>query len=265
MPQTIAPNHDAVIRNAGTWDLPAMPQLLTDLSNAVERDDVTMEQIAALVEADPGLAAAVVQSSNSAFHAPRSGQAITSVREAITVLGLKSLVALATGAFLRRAFPGSTQQVEMLWSRSTALAEACVRIAQETHSVSRDVAYTFGLFRFVGCAVLLMQAPGYKKTFEHLELEGFAQKERASHGITHAQVGAGLVVRWGMSKVLVEAVGNAADLELLAHLPVEAEARRVLAVGALAQLEQMPTSVVGPQAVFVTATALINPQKSTRS
>ena len=244
-PTTRAP----LIRNAGTFDLPARPRLLAALADAAEQDDITMEQIADLVEGDPGLAGAVVKSSNSAFHSGVRDIAITSVRQAVQTLGLRSLIALATGAFLRRSFPSSTPQIEELWARSTQLANVCARIAQDSGRVPRDVAYTFGLFRFIGCAVLVLQAPGYKSTFASLGRPEFAQNERSNHGITHAQVGAGLVVRWGMGREMVEAVGSSADLGLLEHLHISGEAKAILAVGALAQLELMPASVDGADAL----------------
>lgn len=247
-----------IIRNAGTFDLPARPRLLAELTLAAERDDVTLDQIADLVESDPGLAAAVVKSSNSAFHTGGT-RSIASVRQAIQVLGLRDLIALATGAFLRRAFPSSTPQIEQLWSLSTDMAEACAGLAHTTRAAPRDVAYSFGLFRFVGCAVLLLQAPNYKKTFELLDSPDFAQQERTRHGITHAQVGAGLVVRWGMSKDMVEAVSAAADIALLENLPITPQARGILAIGAQAQMRVMPKSVEDIDAVAQACARVFQP------
>ncbi len=81
----------SLFESAGS--LPQLPKSPLRLSRLLDSTDSNPESIEALILSDPGLTAGLLRSSSSVFHARR--KAVTTVREAIMVLGFRSLRSLA--------------------------------------------------------------------------------------------------------------------------------------------------------------------------
>jgi len=87
-------------------DLPALPQVVLDVQDALSRENVSIDEIAARISHDQALAARTLRLANSSFYGVRGR--VVSIRSAIGVLGLRSMSTLLTAA----AIGGAVQRVD---------------------------------------------------------------------------------------------------------------------------------------------------------
>ncbi|NPB09994.1 MAG: HDOD domain-containing protein, partial [Thermodesulfobacteria bacterium] len=73
--------------------VPSLPQVITRLLSLLHNPEASMEEVAALIELDPGLASQILKVVNSAFVG--LPQPIKSLKQAASVLGLKKIESLA--------------------------------------------------------------------------------------------------------------------------------------------------------------------------
>ena len=117
-------------------DIPSKPDALVKLSLLLAEDDVNQRAVAALVEADMALAAAVMKAVNSSLYG-LAGR-VQSVQQAITYLGTREVAGITFEMGLRAAFPPAAE-LEPLWQRAAERGLWVGRLAQ------RMVSQPFGL------------------------------------------------------------------------------------------------------------------------
>ena len=93
-------------------DIPSKPDALVKLSLLLAEDDVNQRAVAALVEADMALAAAVMKAVNSSLYG-LAGR-VQSVQQAITYLGTREVAGITFEMGLRAAFPPAPE-LEPIW------------------------------------------------------------------------------------------------------------------------------------------------------
>lgn len=184
-------------------DLPPLPATYSKLSQMSQDPDVSMDSVAAVVERDPSITAAVLRIINSAyFGLPRR---VSSVRETVRYLGIVPLrnlvltVELFEGlAHGRRA--QALQQEALL--RAYAMRELLGR------TPLAEQAFIAGVLADVGSLLVLAKLPldamAIDKAVEAGRLPWIVQQERL--GCTSAVIGAQLLARWNLPAALVEAL-----------------------------------------------------------
>jgi HD-like signal output (HDOD) protein len=213
--------------------LPAMPAALVSLGAEMQKEDPNFTRVSTLVNADVGLAAAVVKIANSPHVA--LGRKIGSVQQAIVYLGLPEVYSVVTGLLLRRTFKRGGPAMERLWDTAARRASWMRWLTRGMNAVRGDRAYTCGLFEDCGMAVLLLRAPGYAQTLAQLEGAGNARElERQQHGLDHVVLSQALVRAWGMPDTIALAVRHHHDILTLHELELPAEARMLVALSAAA-------------------------------
>jgi HD-like signal output (HDOD) protein len=211
---------------------PARPGVLARLTAELEGGNPDFRQVSALINDDLGLAAEVVKTANSPYFGV-SGR-ISSVRQAITFLGLSHVLSLVTGVMLRRVFPGNDPLMEQVWDNSARRAAIMARLARNA-SVPVDRAYTMGLFQDCGVVVLATLAPDYRLTWDRIcWLPDATAEERAAHIVDHPTLSASLVGQWGLSDEIAQAVRLHHDIERLDAADASARARSLVALSVLA-------------------------------
>ncbi len=180
--------------------LPSAPQLMDDLTRALEDEATTAETLAAIVRQDPAMSSKVLQLVNSSFFS--NGASISDIRAAVVRLGTKTVRALATrgGAFAASTKPGelSSASVATAQLRSLATARVASRIAKD--KVDPAAAFAAGLLCDVG--ELILSGP-----MSH-ESDGSEGEHRQRDALKHAEVGAFFLGLWGLPFPIVEAVAN---------------------------------------------------------
>ena len=84
---------------AGSWKVPLLPQVASQVISLAASPDVDAGKLSALIHQDPSLAGQVLRTSNSAAYAPR--MPIVSLQQAVARLGLNVISEIAFAASLQ--------------------------------------------------------------------------------------------------------------------------------------------------------------------
>jgi HD-like signal output (HDOD) protein/CheY-like chemotaxis protein len=199
----------SVVGNLG--GLPALPELHTRVLTELDKPDVSLTEVGAIVSQDVGLVTKLMQLANSALFGLR--HPVASPARAIQVLGVEMTRAtlMAANVFDRynpRLLEPYT--IDSLWNHSRRLSEFAGRIAKGEGSAERMLdASLAGLLHDVGRLIFATQLPDrYKEALRLTVAEAIPliDAEMRVFGATHAEVGAYLLGLWGLPEPIVEAV-----------------------------------------------------------
>ena len=206
--------------------LPPFAPVVISLLRLFDRDDVTIESVASLVESDPAIASEILGVANSPLFGSRG--AIASPALAIGLLGTERTKSLATTLAMRSMMKGAPRPavVRRLWIHSIATAA----IAQEfaaAFGVPKDLAHIAAIVHDLGRMGLLAAHPTEYTQLAlaaHNTEADIRAKEQAQFGMDHCRAGSLLARAWGLPETLCEAVechhDESADRDLisLVHL-----------------------------------------------
>jgi HD-like signal output (HDOD) protein len=184
-------------------DLPPLPATYARLSSMRQDPDASLDSMAAVVERDPAITAAVLRIINSAFFGlPRR---VSSVRETVRFLGI---VPLRNLVLTVEVFEGLAKGKRALALQQEALLRAYAMRDLLGRSAQSELAFIAGVLSDIGELMLLTKLPIDARAIENAVAEGAfpwdAQVERV--GCTSAAIGAQLLARWNLPAALVEAV-----------------------------------------------------------
>ena len=203
---------DATLRGvvARMRALPSQPDIYTRLMRAVRSDNVGMEDIAAIVEENPSVAARVLQLVNSAFFGlPRP---TASIKEAVVFIGTKTLrtLVLSVEAFRDLELGGSGHGLDPGALQEHAVTTA--RIAAEmVPAQDREAAYSAGLLHSIGLLVLASQlSEDWGRIVEEARTQqrSLLDVESLVLGVNHGQIAAALLSLWGLPHDVIEGVAQ---------------------------------------------------------
>lgn len=180
--------------------LPSAPKILPRLKRLLMDGNTAMHEIVSLIRLDPGIAARVLQTANSAYYS--NGGRCFNVDEAVHRVGYNQvyeLVAYAVASqVLTRPLDAYGIDPDELWRSSVACGLAAELLA-ESCGEQIDIAYTVGLLHQVGLLAVdewvLRNHPGTKLVNQSWPRE-FCENERSLLGFTQAEVGASMLRHW---------------------------------------------------------------------
>lgn len=220
-------------------DIPPCPAVLTRLQKESASPDASLSVIGTIIGSDVALSASVLKVANSpAFGLNRK---VSSVQQALPVMGMRAISSLVAGIVLRNTLSGgSGPRMDRFWETTTLVAQLCARLTKEFRGVPADLAYTFGLFHDCGIAVLMRRFPDYRETLQianNAENESFTAIEDKRHATNHAVLGYLLTRNWGLSEDLCNAILLHHDIDVFAPEAdaTAAKARTLVSLSALAE------------------------------
>lgn len=180
--------------------LPSAPKILPRLKRLLNDGNSAMHEIVALIRLDPGIAARVLQTANSAYYS--NGSRCFNVDEAVNRVGYNQvyeLVAYAVASqVLTRPLNAYEVEPDELWSSSVACGLAAELLA-DSCGEQIDIAYTVGLLHSVGMLAIdewvLRNYPTVKLVNQGWAREA-CESERSLLGFTQAEAGASLLRHW---------------------------------------------------------------------
>jgi putative nucleotidyltransferase with HDIG domain len=190
-------------------DLPSLPRTCAELRQVLSDPDVSISQVARVVERDVGISAKVLQLVNSAFFGVT--REVADIKTAISYLGIMLLQNLVLSVEMFRVFqpkkaiPGFSMEEFHEHSQLTA-------------QIASGIGRTLGLSDAVVAAALLHDVGKLviaEKSPEHFAraIAGMRQDKKPLFsieedliGVSHAEVGAYLLSIWGLPAPVVEAV-----------------------------------------------------------
>lgn len=220
-------------------DIPPCPAILSDLMRETRNPNASLAQVAQLMSKDVALSASVIKIANSPLFGLR--QKVSSVLQAINVIGMQGVVNLATGEMLRSTLSkGSSLRLDRFWESTALIAQTSAKLARKLRAVSPDLAYTFGLFRDCGIPVMMKRFPEYKTTLQAANScydKAFTDVEDEIHSTNHAIIGYLLTRNWGLPEVVTGSVQRHHDYTIFnADCSAEdAQCRSLVAIALLAE------------------------------
>ncbi|MES9894291.1 MAG: HDOD domain-containing protein [Candidatus Thiodiazotropha endolucinida] len=200
----------------GTLELPSMPDITMRIAKVINDANTDSEEIARVVQADPTVAAQIINVVNSAAY--RGKQPIDNLPDAVTRLGRSVthnlVISFALGKlFSSRSKPLKKRMVD-LWKHLSYVAPICHELAQVTPGLENDQALLCGLLHDIGALAILGAAT------RRPELEGNPKQLDMIIDHLKAEVGAMVLRKWEFPDYFVQAALHAEDwMEDISHEP----------------------------------------------
>jgi putative nucleotidyltransferase with HDIG domain len=203
-------------------NLPPLPIVAAKVSELLDSEPTSFQEVAELLESDAALSAEVLRLANSPLMSVRYG--VGTVLQALAILGSRRVatlvMTLAFSKILKRA--GKTQAMRRLWRHNLATALAARRLAEE---LRRDAsqAYYAGLFHDIGRLALLLQQPALYDQALAARAD-VDEMERQNFGLDHCEAGVWVVEKWKLPEDFMEVAldhhhpkEGASELTVLVH------------------------------------------------
>lgn len=180
--------------------LPAFPASAMQLSGLLRDERAGAPEVEKVVRPDPSLTANLLRMANSSYFSPRSRA--ETVRQAVTLLGVKRTFEIAVGAAMARMIParlpGYDLDAKSFWLHCVAVAVLSERLAKETRAASPDLLFTAGLLHDVGkLAIATFVARSAPAILVRARAGvDFVTAEREVLGVDHCEVGARVAEAW---------------------------------------------------------------------
>jgi HD-like signal output (HDOD) protein len=190
---------------------PVLPSVYSDLVHDLDRDGVSLEHTAKLLQRDGSVFTRVMQVANSPLYGAEN--TITNPEQAILQLGTRNVKALVLSMHVfdgydRIHFP--EMPVELLWQHSCSVARfaqsLCAKSLDET---AANNAFFAGLVHDLGCLVLMENHPSaFREACQKAQATGqpLHQVELETFRVAHEDISAFMLRLWGMPAPVAEAV-----------------------------------------------------------
>ncbi|MFY9178544.1 MAG: HDOD domain-containing protein [Venatoribacter sp.] len=190
--------------------IPPQPQILVDLQMEQVMPDPDLEQIAKLISQDVGLSGTVLKVVNSPFFELKSR--ITSVQQAVSLIGLRSVVNIINGLSIKSQMSDETiVNMNRFWDTANDIAQVSLNIAKQVGYPNPDMAYLLGLFHNCGIPLLMDRFSNYLDVME----ESYAYPDKRVVDIenqrlntNHAVIGYYTAKSWNLPRILCDVIAE---------------------------------------------------------
>ncbi len=229
---------EIVRRTGALYSLPAVAVEVIQLTSNPQVDACALKQ---RIEKDPALTVKILRVVNSSLFG--LSREVSDLNQALALLGTKPLKLLVLGFSLPEGLfvDVAREQLDWYWRTTLVRAVAAREISEQLWHRSGDDAFLAGLLQDIGVLVLLdqLREPYAQFLGRVIEERGDLNScETESLGFDHTQLTACLLRQWNMPDLLVEAIAENRDSEVLAQQKTpSAELAQVLHLaGLLAEL-----------------------------
>jgi len=153
--------------------IPELPDIARKLTHAIQQEE-SVKRIQAIIQNDPGLAAMIVRTANSALY--RVGKPVQSLVGAINRIGLNTVRTLAIKFSMRGFFISDNafynQKIQDLWRHSIEVASLSYVMAKKYQDFAPDHCLLLGLLHNIGAYPVLRYMDGERikpESLQHLD------------------------------------------------------------------------------------------------
>ncbi len=204
---------DLIKRSAA---IPSMPQVAARFLEIIQDPDFEYRDVVELLSTDPGMTGEILRLANSPlFGVTRK---ITSLAQALTLLGLKRIRSLVLGRYIVDNIDKKKPAVIKMgyyWRRSLTTAVLANHLAERIDPKLREEAFTAGLLADIGIIILDETLPD---RFKPIALEYRPQGrtplwdlEHETLSVTHGAVSALVLEDWRLPDSVCAAVARHSD------------------------------------------------------
>lgn len=195
-------------RVLGTGSVPSISPLAVRLVELAADDCSSAQDLAGVIEQDPGLAARLLRLVNSPA-LRRSEDDITSISRAVVLLGLREIRIMALSISLRDTLPlkKGEREFNLFWRSSLHRAMLARETASRLALDCQDDAFVAGLLLEMGLPLMLWvlspeEAEGFPGFGSSLKAQLAWEQENL--GLDHREVGRKLLAAWGLPGLLID-------------------------------------------------------------
>lgn len=189
-------------------NLPSPKGAALAVMRLTRRDDVSIAELARVVQTDPALVGRLIKAANSSqtgAHRP-----VAAVQDALVMLGIATVRSLALSFSLLSNHSGGqcpNFDYRRFWSHSLACAVAAQAIATQVRAAPAEEAFSVGLLSRVGELSLATVFPQeYGHLLGELGSGGVARQavlEQDAFAMTHVELTAAMLHDWGLPEMFV--------------------------------------------------------------
>ena len=216
MPSVTEPSQEDVQSLLKGIKIPSPPQVIADLQMEMFDPEPNLNSIANIISTDPGLSGGILKAANSpAF---TTGHRITTVREAVMLLGIQTVDMIVNTLCMRNEFESDNVSNEVkefmsrFWDSCSDIATISAIVAEKAGVEDlRDDAYLIGLFQNAGIALLMIRFDNYIEVIK----KSYAQKDQRIVDIendmldtNHAVIGYYVAKSWKLPTYVGTAVAK---------------------------------------------------------
>jgi len=201
-------DHDSVTADAldsyldKIQNLPPTPTLMIKLIELFRQADSDVDEVVKLMRRDPALSAEVLRRCNLSIFGDE--EPVKDINDALFRLGFYEVYRLAVSLFGMQALTLTKElkdfPAEALRRHSGITAIAAGLLAKEVGE-SEGIAFTVGLLHDVGkVALAAAEGPRYSALLQACGQSGalLSSSEKTVFGFNHGEIGARLLIRWGV-------------------------------------------------------------------
>jgi HD-like signal output (HDOD) protein len=213
---TPPPNKQRILR--GVRDIPALPQVVTQVVGLLNKPSSSSSQIADLISYDPGLTSRILRMINSsAYGIPRQ---VTSIQHSIAMLGYNAVRGLVLGASICQLFSSTTSDskskkkqgldLKGFWQHALLTAFFAKHLAEHFNLPEADDIFSAGMLHNIGILglhtqdvvsdVVVHNALAKKKIWRYDPQA--LPIEYSVLAFTHVDLGSELAQRWQLPKIM---------------------------------------------------------------
>ena len=189
---------------------PSMPRAGIKLRELLSQEEVSLDEIEAILRHDPGLAANVLRLANSAYFGLR--KKVGTLKHAVMLLGVKRFAQIAVSASMNKimdkAVEGYCLSPGELWLHSIAVSNTAEALARQKKLADTDDVFTPTLLHDMGKLILGQFVKEEWQSIQRITAQG-VPLDIAEHmviGTDHAEIGALILARWSFPDGIVNAV-----------------------------------------------------------
>ncbi|MFY8161245.1 MAG: HDOD domain-containing protein [Candidatus Kapaibacteriota bacterium] len=189
-----------------------LPTVATKILKMIRSDNFNINEIANVVESDPGLTLKLIKVANSPLYGLRSQ--VNSVNHAIMTLGLNKLTNIVLSISLYSKFLANKQGdfayfMDLYWQHSAATGAVSKHLCHLLKQNYKEMEFLGGLLHDIGKLTMLQyDTKKYTEVIQMVEqnLIRDVEAERQIFGMTHLEVGRELAIQWQLPKELIEII-----------------------------------------------------------
>ncbi len=198
------------------YKLPSFPATIAETLARLRNPDSSVESIAEIISLDPGVSVRVLGFANSPVFSPI--QKITTMKQAITVIGLTQLESLVLSAGVTKCIPKVSSKSFNMRDYWLAAARRAViaRALSPVVSPGQDAeSFTAGLLQDMAIPFLFSHMPErYGKIIQEWQNsdQPLVVIERDYFDWDHAEVATWICNEWGLPETIASAIGGHHDI-----------------------------------------------------
>lgn len=194
-----------------------IPNVILALLDELDNRDSNSASIAKVIKKDISLSAKLLRVANSPFYRRQSD--ISSIDQAVTILGLKAVKALALSVSMFEVTGGKNSDIidlAELWRHNLEVSAIAQGMAEKIDGIQPEEAFICGMIHDLGVIFFIQEyEEEYQKVLSLFKSgRSFEESEIEVLGMNHSEAGSRIASAWRLPQVIQESIANHHVMEI---------------------------------------------------